>query len=67
MEIWILYFLIFVVFVWLFKLAAHIDRVRRVANGLLAPNIDKTNKEVEELRKEVYSLRQELEELKNKI
>ena len=67
MEIWILYFLILVVFVWLFKLAGHIDRVRRAAGGLLAPNIDKTNKELENLKKEVYSLRQELEELKNKI
>ena len=67
MEIWILYFLIFVVFVWLFKLAGHIDRVRQVTQKILAPHIDKTNKELENLKKEVYSLRQELEELKNKI
>jgi hypothetical protein len=34
------------------------------AEDILAPSLDKTNKEVESLKKEVYSLRQELNELK---
>ena len=74
---WILLFLIFVVFVWLFKSSVSIEVLKQATEDMNTSvvwrhfggerYIDKTNKEIEKLRKEIFSLRQELEELKNKI